>query len=71
MSLLGRSLLAAEVPGGESLRDAGAPLDGDLPLDIDVAGHLSEGQPFLFYFLFILLFHKDFVQLFKSYSKDF
>lgn len=48
MSLLpGRSLLAAGVPGGESLQDVGAPLDGDLPLGIDVAVHLSAGQPFL------------------------
>lgn len=47
MSLLpGRSLLAAGVPGGESLQDVGAPLDGDLPLGIDVAVHLSAGQPF-------------------------
>lgn len=43
---LGRSLLAAEVPGGESLQDVGAPLDVDLPLGIDVVVHLSAGQPF-------------------------
>lgn len=41
---LGHSLLAAErVPGGESLRDVGVLLDVSLPLDIDVAAHLSAG----------------------------
>lgn len=41
---LGRSLRVAElVPGGESLQDVGALLDGNHPLGIDVAGHLSAG----------------------------
>ncbi len=45
MSLpLGHSLRVAElVPGGESLQDVGALLDGNHPLGIDVAGHLSAG----------------------------
>lgn len=49
MSLpLGRSLHVAElVPGDESLQDVGALLDGNHPLGIDVAGHLSAGQFFL------------------------
>lgn len=41
---LGLSLLVAElVPGGESLQDVGALLDGNRPLGIDVAVHLSAG----------------------------